>query len=223
MHHIRINGSHLSCSIERICIILVISSSLIVRAGHGSTQAYACLKPGSRLIVSLQTCSETVIIRANDISFLIQIAERRENIILFSHSIRTGCVFLTITCALQCLQPIQIIVTGFYLCYELSIFIEHGSTVLIKDRRKNNVIIDCFRCFECLLRSNSTVFFPIALHTGTHSFHPLVYAQFVIFRYTTGIHTLLHTNPEVQLMTFTFFSGNHDNSISSLITIKSGR
>ncbi|CCY55524.1 unknown [Bacteroides eggerthii CAG:109] len=222
MHHIRINGSHLSCSIERICIILVISSSLIVRAGHGSTQAYACLKPGSRLIICFQTCGKAVIIGTYDITLLIQITKRRENIIFITHSICTGSIFLAIACTFQCIQPVQVIIARFYLCHKFAIFIEHISTALIKDRRFNNTV-NILRGFKCLLCRHSCIFLIITLHTRTHCLHPLVYSQFLIFRNTTSVHTLFYTYSEIQLMALTFLGSNHNNAISRFISIKSSR
>ena len=226
MHIHRIDWRHVTGDIERICKSITRSIVIELAVRNVGTQVDTTFEPLVWSELRVDTTSETLESRVLGITLFVQVTGRSINIKLLTTYSTRNVVLLTMTCTLNTILPIEVVITREARSNQLTICIKQSIILCIVDISLY-VVANQVSC--SVLSSRSSIQFHLSrhgvvLHCQPRSLHPLVSTQTLILTDTTSINTIVDLEIDSRLDAILCTLGsNQDDTIGSTVTIKGSR
>ena len=226
MKIVRVDRCGVSRDVERVAVCVARCFVVEVPLGDGCVDVYTCLEPFVRREGGVDTSSHSLVVAGDDVSLLVGVAEGGIDIELAGGHTTGHGVVLTVTCALDGVEPVEVIIDALPLGDELAVGIEQCRVRSVVDVQLG-VVGDEVLCGVGSgggsVKLEGTVH-SVVSHSCPGHLHPLVRVEGLIFRKTAGVNTLvdLHSDGWVCRATAAL-RGDENDSVGGAVAVKRGR
>ena len=226
MHIHRIHRRHVTGDIEWVSISVTRSIVVELTVRNVGTQVDTTFEPLAWSKLRVDTASETLESRVLGITLLVQVTGRSINIKLLTTYSTRNVVLLTMTCTLNTILPIEVVITREARSNQLAVCIKQSIILCIVDISLY-IVANQVSCSvlssSCSIQTHRARHSEV-LHCQPRCLHPLVSTQTLILTDTTGINTIVDLEIDSRLDAILCTLGsNQDNTIGSTVTIEGCR
>ena len=226
MHIHRIHRRHVTGGIEWVSISITRSVVIKLTIRYIGTQVDTSLEPLAWSELRVDTTSETLESRVLGITLLVQVTGRSINIELLATYSTRDVVLLTMTCTLNTILPIEVVITREARSNQLAVCIKQSIILCIVDISLY-IVANQVSCSILSSRSSIQIHLSrhgVVLHCQPRCLHPLVSIQALILTDTTSVNTIVDLEIDSRLDAILCTLGsNQDDTIGSTVTIKGSR